>query len=111
MEQQKRNFSVDPGEMIYHKDRFLAEGKCSMVRFVGAFHGDNVLTNEVEVICRGNDLGKIARFVVRYGDEESHLTMDLETCRYEAECNIQTKLGDVVIVFEATYQIEEVVPA
>uniref|UniRef100_A0AB39CC57 Uncharacterized protein n=1 Tax=Pseudomonas phage RVTF4 TaxID=3236931 RepID=A0AB39CC57_9VIRU len=111
MELQKRNFNIDPSEMIYHKDRFLTEGKCEMVRFVGAFHGEYILTNEIEVVCRGNELGKIARFVVRSGDQEVDLVMDLETCRYEAEGNIKTKLNDVVLVFEAQYKAEEVVPA
>lgn len=104
MELQKRNFNVDPAEMYYLKGRFLTEGKCEMVRFVGAFHGENILTNEIEVICRGNELGKVARFLVRCGGQETHLDMDLETCRFEAESNIKTKNGDVTLVFEASYK-------
>lgn len=102
-------FRVLPDEMTYHKDRFfVAEGaKVTMVKFVGAYHGDQILTNEVEVIARGVELGKVARFLVRCGDQETDLVMDLETCRYEAERNIKTKLGDVELLFDADFTIEQ----
>ena len=108
MELAKRNFSIDPSEMYYHRDRFLTEGRCVMVRFVGAFHGDSILTNEIEVVSRGVELGRVARFLVRCGDQETHLDMDLTTCRYEADKNIKTKNGDVELVFEIEYAPEEV---
>ena len=106
MEQLKqKEFDVYPDEMTYHKDRFLHPSrKCELVRFVGAFHSDHVLTTEVEVICRGNEPGKVARFLVRYGDQEADLIMDLETCRYSASVNIKTKLVDVILVFRAEYR-------
>lgn len=108
MELAKRNFGIDPSEMTYHKDRFLTSGRCERVNFVGAFHGDSVLTTEIEVVSRGVELGKVARFLIRCGDQETHLEMNLETCRYEAETNIKTKLGDVELVFEVQYEPEEV---
>jgi hypothetical protein len=104
----RHDFNVYPEEMTYHKDRFLQkEAGCAVVTFVGAFHGDTILTNEIEVISRGVEPGKIARFMVRCGDQVTHLDMDLVTCRYEAESNIKTKLGDVVLVFTAHYTNEE----
>ncbi|MCY1454194.1 hypothetical protein D9M71_712430 [compost metagenome] len=104
----RQSFKVYPEEMTYHKDRFLQnEAGCEVVTFVGAFHGDTVLTNEIEVIARGVEVGKVARFLVRCGDQETHLDMDLTTCRYEAESNIKTKLGDVVLEFTAHYRVEQ----
>ncbi|MNC20169.1 hypothetical protein D3C87_1331930 [compost metagenome] len=100
-------FSVQPDEMTYHKDRFLKEGHCVMVKFLGAYHDDHILTNEIEVISRGVELGKVARFVVRSGNQETDLVMDLETCRYEATSNIKTKLGDVTLLFAAEFTMEE----
>jgi hypothetical protein len=96
-------FRVQPEEMTYHKDRFLTEGTCVMVKFLGAFHGDHILTNEIEVISRGVELGKVARFLVRSGEQETDLIMDLQTCRYEATSNIKTKLGDVELLFAAEF--------
>lgn len=109
MEHAKRNFSIDPSEMTYHKDRFLTSGRCERVNFVGAFRGDSILTTEIEVVSRGVELGKVARFLVRSGSQETHLDMNLETCRYEAESNIKTKQDDVELVFEVVYVPEEVV--
>ncbi|WDS62138.1 hypothetical protein [Pseudomonas phage D6] len=102
-------FRVLPDEMTYHKDRFFVnEGaQVTMVKFVGAYHGENILTNEVDVIARGVELGKVARFLVRCGDQEADLVMDLVTCRYEADRNIKTKLGDVELLFDADFAIEQ----
>lgn len=98
-------FRVLPDEMTYHRDRFfVTEGaQVTSVKFVGAYHGENILTTEVEVIPRSIEHGKVARFVVRCGDQETDLVMDLETCRYEANQNIKTKLGDVELLFDADF--------
>lgn len=108
MEIVKRTVKIDPNELTYHKDRFLKYGKCEHVTYIGAFRGDNVLTNEIDVVTRGVEPGKIARFLVRYGEQETHLDMDLVTCRYEAEKNIKTKHDDIVLVFEIAYYPETV---
>lgn len=99
-----RDFSIDPTEMTYHRDRYLEpEHQCETVRFVGAFHGDNVLTNEIQVECRGIYKGESAWYVLRYKDQISDVFFNLRTCQYNTETNL-VLVNPITLVFKAEYK-------
>lgn len=104
-ELKRHDFQIAVDDMAYTKERFLTEGrKCATVRFVGAFHGDNILTNEITVECHGIYPGDKALYVVSNGKQSSALHFDLTTCRFDAEHNLKSINGNVQLVFTAEYE-------
>lgn len=99
-----RDFAIDPTEMVYHRDRYLEVGQyCETVRFVGAFHGENILTTEIAVECHGIYKGESAWYTLRYKDQTADLFFNLKTCQYNTENNLVLD-QPITLVFKAEYR-------